>query len=418
MRTDGVTNRRKRRLTRALTALLLGEALVLGSGVYMPKTVYAQEASNQALQEQRLNTWYAQAIQSINDGDYKNAIMCLDGCMIYCTRESNPVLYADIYMKRGYCSMMLKKYDDALEALNTALETDPELTNAMLIRASVYSETGRLEAAANQLEKYAEASGDNSVLETVAALYEAMGDPEKAFESYQEYAQKTTETEAEKLLLCGTYQMQRGAYEEAIDCFGQCLEQEEPADGVYYNRGLCYMALGDYESAISDLGQSVETESFANEALYTKGTCEMTILAYDDAIADFTRCIEQDADPDNSRINRGICLLLSGQSEEALADFNECVEKDINADEARFYRSFVNLADEAYEEALEDLTTCIDHGYDLPASYMQRAQVYKEMGNDEAYRADMEASQKVQQDGNNGNGTEEAEEALTEALTE
>ena len=288
----------------------------------------------------------------------------------------------------------------------------------MLIRASVYSETGRLEAAANQLEKYAEASGDNSVLETVAALYEAMGDPEKAFESYQEYAQKTTETEAEKLLLCGTYQMQRGAYEEAIDCFGQCLEQEEPADGVYYNRGLCYMALGDYESAISDLGQSVETESFANEALYTKGTCEMTILAYDDAIADFTRCIEQDADPDNSRINRGICLLLSGQSEEALADFNECVEKDINADEARFYRSFVNLADEAYEEALEDLTTCIDHGYDLPASYMQRAQVYKEMGNDEAYRADMEASQKVQQDGNNGNGTEEAEEALTEALTE
>jgi len=386
---------RKKRLAWIMAAALLGTGMCTTPGAAADVSTLASAAGNAALQEQRLNTFYSQAIQSINDQDYKNALMCLDGCMIYCTQESNPVLYADLFMKRGYCCLMLEQYDEALEALDTALETDPELENAMLIKASAYSEKGELEEAAKVLEEYVGISEDTSVYETIASLYEALGDTDKAFENYQKFVQANTSSEADALYEEAIYKLQRGSYEEAIGLFDQCLAQEEPTDGAWYNRGLCHMTMGDYEAAIEDFAQSVEKESFAKEALYTKATCEMTILSYEDAVADFTACIEQEADPENSRINRGICLLLSGKSQEAVEDFNQCIDEDINADEARFYRSFVYLADEEYDKALEDLTVCIENGYDLPASYQQRASVYREMGNEEAYAADLEAAKKA-----------------------
>lgn len=405
---------KRRRIAWVMAAALLGTGLcpVTGAAAGMEAFAQAQEAGNAALQEQRLNTFYSQAIQSINDQDYKNALMCLDGCLVYCTKENNPVLYADLFMKRGYCCLMLEQYDEALDALDIALETDPELENALLIKASAYSESGQLEEAAQVLEKYVEVSDDTSVYETIASIYEALGDPDKAFAFYQKFAEANTGSKADALFEEAVYKMKRGLYEEAIALFDQCLEAEEPSEGAYYNRGLCYMTMGDNESAIRDFAESVEKEeSFAKEALYTKATCEMTILAYDDAVADFTACIEQEAETDNSRINRGICLLLSGKSEEALKDFDECVEKDINADEARFYRSFVRLSSGRYEKALEDLTKCIENGYDLPASYQQRASVYRAMGDEEACEADLEAARKAAEEAAAQGETESISEA-------
>lgn len=408
----------RKRFAGAAASIMLGAAVTV-TGI-PPVAVFAQEAADLLLQEQRLNTWYSQAIESINAEDYENAMLCLDGCMLYCTESSNPTLYADLYMKRGYCCLMLQQYDDALEALEEALETDPEMENAILLKASVYSETGKYPEAIEMLEKYSQVSEDYSVYETVAALYEAEGNTEKAFESYQTFAQKAAGSEADAAALCGVYKMQRGEYEEAVKWFDQSLEAEEPADNVYYNRGLCRMSLGDYETAIADFGSSVEKEeSGADDALYTKATCEMTILNYEAAVADFTACIEREANPEDSRINKGFCLLLSGKEQEALKDFNYCIEEGIKTDEARFYRSFVYLSTKEYESALSDLTSCIDNGYEPASSYLQRAQVYKQMGNEEAYRADLEAAKQAQTaEAAKQAQTAETEEESVEDMTE
>ena len=398
-----------------LTATAITFAPVFGAA--STGIAYAQEASDAALAEQRLNTWYSQAIDSINNKDYENALLCLNGCLVYCTQQNNPTLYADLYMKKGYCSLMLKKYEDAGDALDEALKVDPEMENALLLKASVYSETGALSEAVEALQKYIDVSQDTDVYETLSALYEAQGESEKAFEAYSAFADAVAESKADAAYMCGVYLMQRGDYESAITSFNEAIEDEAPADGAYYNRGICYMSMGDYEKAIADLGSSVEKEeSQAADALYSKATCEMTILSYEDAVADFTACVDQEIKKQDSMINRGICLLLSGSSQEALKDFDESIEEGTNADEARFYRSFVYLAQKEYENALADLTQCIDNGYDVAGSYLQRAQVYKEMGNEEAYAADLEASQKAQQEAQEPEEavTESAEEAMTE----
>ena len=407
--------RKKRNRYTRVGALCLAAAMLAAGNVPASHTLaYAQEVQDAALQEQRLNTWYAQAIESLNGGDYENALLCLNGCLVYCTKQNNPVLYADLYLKKGYCCLMLERYEDAKEALDEALATDPELGNAILLQASVFSESGQLDEAIAALERYIEVSGDASYYETIAALYEAKGETDKAYEVYEKYADATAADEAEAAYLRGMYQMQRANYEEAIAAFDDAAAKDQPTDGTFYNRGLCYMSLGEYEKAIEDFGKSVEAESEAvsGEALYSKASCEMVLLSYEDAVADFTGCVEREIKVADSMINRGICLLLSGNREEALKDFDECVKEGSNADEARFYRSFVYTAQKEYEKAIEDLTACIENGYDLANSYMQRAQVYKEMGDEEAYAADMEAAQKAL---DSAGTEEEAEEAVTEA---
>ena len=384
-----------------MAAIIAGS--VLASGGMPAQTVFVQEntvnASDALLKEQRLNMWYSQAIENINSGDYENALLCLDGCIAACSREGNPALYADLYLKRGYCYIMTARNEDAIEALDEALDTDPELENAILLKVSAYSEMGKYPESIELLEQYIGLTDDTSMYETMAALYEAAGDTGKAAECYEKFVQGTGANENQTAFETGVYLMQRGLYEKAGEYFDRSLEGEEPADGAYYYRGMCYMSLGEYEAAIADFGASVEAqEAGADDALYSKATCEMTILDYENAITDFASCIEQEIETGNSRVNRGICHLLKGNTEEALADFDECIEQEMNADEARYYRSYVYLAGKEYENALSDLTTCIENEYDLSASYQQRAQVYKEMGDEEAYKADIEASRNIQED--------------------
>ena len=50
------------------------------------------------------------------------------------------------------------------------------------------------------------------------------------------------------------------------------------------------------------------------------------------------------------------------------------------------------LSDKQYEEALADINICIEHEYDLAGCYLHRAKIYKGLGDEEAYKADMEAA--------------------------
>ncbi len=381
--------------------------------------------------QQRLNAWYSQAIDSINNEDFENALFYLDGCVVYTTPQSNAALYADIYMKRGYCLYMLGQHEDAVEALDEALLVDPKMDSAMLIKISALSEQKKYPEAIELLKEYIELTGDESMYETLASLYEANGETDQAMESYGTFAEKNSESEAQASFTLGVYKLERGYYEEALEEFSkcmedetvgmeaaynsalcqlslgkyeeavalltQCIDKEAGIDGMYYYRAQCNMALGNYDAAIADYGMSVEKdESYAADALYNKANYEMGNMAYEDAVKDFTACLEKDILPGDSRINRGICYLLSKDMDKAMEDFEECLNTDTNADEARFYRSFVYLNKEDYEHALEDLNVCIENKYDLAGSYMQRAQVYKAMGETEKYKADMEAAKAAQ----------------------
>ena len=137
-----------------ITAVLL--TAVPGAGGYA-LAQGAQEmaaAADGLLAEQRLNTWYSQAIRSISEEDYENALMCLNGCEPYVSAGDNPTLYADIYLKRGYCLLMQGRQQEALDALDKALKTDPDLSNAQLLKVSAYSDLGEYGKAIAALEKY------------------------------------------------------------------------------------------------------------------------------------------------------------------------------------------------------------------------------------------------------------------------
>ncbi|HAD19552.1 MAG TPA: hypothetical protein DCF42_04050 [Lachnospiraceae bacterium] len=441
----------KKGLIQALAASVVMTYICMGTapGVLPDRglTLTAQAASDALSSQQRLNAWYSQAIEHINNQNFESALLCLDGCAVYADPENNATLYADIYLKRGYCYMMLERQEDSLEALDEALRVDPELESAILIRISILSDQERYEEAIEWMEKYISLTEDADMYQTLASLYEVTGQTDKALESYRTYTEKTSGSETEAAYAMGVYRLERGyyqealeefapcledenlglssafnsgvcrmslgEYEEAIALFDRCIEEDAGIDGMYYYRGQCRMALGTYEDAIADFAMSVEKEeSVANDALYAKANYEMGNMAYTEAISDFTACLEREIEPGTSRINRGICRLLSGEMENAMSDFTKCIDEDTNADEARFYRSFVYLNWGDYQYALDDLNSCIEHGYDLAGSYQQRSQVFKAMGDTESYKADLAEAQEQLL------AAQEQPEAVTEAETQ
>ena len=53
-------------------------------------TLTAQAASDALSSQQRLNAWYSQAIEHINNQNFESALLCLDGCAVYADPENEP----------------------------------------------------------------------------------------------------------------------------------------------------------------------------------------------------------------------------------------------------------------------------------------------------------------------------------------
>ena len=132
-------------------------------------------AEDVAADTQKLDASYTLALNAINAEDYETAKEYLNICFAYCDAQTNPTMYADLLLKQACIAVLEEQNDTALQALDAALEVQPELADAYLVRTQVYISRGETDAAVRDLEKYIALSEDASLYESVAQLYEAMG---------------------------------------------------------------------------------------------------------------------------------------------------------------------------------------------------------------------------------------------------
>ena len=173
---------------------------------------------------QRLDAYYQLAVHYINDGNYEKALTYLDACFQYCTAEDNAALVADLYLKRGCVYTMQGENEKALNELEQALAVSPDLADAYLVRVQIYSNSGLYSDAIQNMEKYIELTGDQTMYETLAQLYEASGDYEQALASYGTYTEAASVSEAEASYQRGVYKMNLGLFSKAADEFETCAD--------------------------------------------------------------------------------------------------------------------------------------------------------------------------------------------------
>lgn len=89
------------------------------------------EISSQEVSDaQKLEVSYTLALNAINAEDYEKAKVYLNTCFVYCDPNTNPIMYADLLLKRACIDVIEQNNDMALVQLDAALRVQPDLADA------------------------------------------------------------------------------------------------------------------------------------------------------------------------------------------------------------------------------------------------------------------------------------------------
>lgn len=347
-------------------------------------------------EDQKLNAAYLLALNAITAEDYATARKYINIAFAYCSRQDNPVMFADLLLKQACIDVIEGDNSIALMALDAALAVDPEKADAYLVRTQVYSAMGDVDKAIENLEKYIELSHDTELYQTVAQLQEARGDAEAAQTAYEKYVQGAGSEIEEAGFQSGLYKIMNEDFTGAIADFQAYADNETYGAGAMYNIGICKMNLKDYAGA-AEAFAGCEAKGGNFEGLYYNlGICLLMTSQWAAAAEDFAKSIETEPYKDNALYNLALCRMQQEDYSGAAEDFTgyigdgdgETAAAAVNYG-AYYYRAVCRAALGELEAAAADYTVCISNGYEPAQSYYQRAQVYGAMGETEKQNADL-----------------------------
>jgi len=376
-----------------ILALILAAVLCLAAFPALGEDLQIQAAED----AQKLDAAYNLAMAAIEAEDYATAKDYLEVCFVYCDKDTNPDMYADLLLKRACINVIEEKYDLARITLDACLRVSPAMADAYLIRTQIFSSTGDLIQASQSLEKYIEITGDTALYETMAQLYEAGGDLDAAREAYDKYVAGAGAENPEAGFQAALYRMDSGMLDEAAEAFMAYTENEVLAAGAWYNIGVCKMNLGDYAGAEEAFNACAEKGGTFAGLLINQATCARLQSKWEEACAFFEKSIETEPYELDAKFNLAICLIQMDNYEKAEALLSELITRGTGdnaefkaSDALYFYRAICNGALGKLEEAVADYTLCISHGFELAQCYYQRALVYLALGDMEKKNSDMQ----------------------------
>lgn len=324
----------------------------------------------------RAQVYYEQGKYDLADNDYRKMISLKEGDVMG-------------YMGLGRNANAQKKYEDAIKQFDYVNKLEPSYSSAYSFRAESYI----------GLKKYNEAIDD-----VITAL--GIDQDEKAFYELQTladsaFAQTVAKLKVQKLKEpkesswpydLGVVYGRTDRYAKAISFYKESLAIESNKE-IANRISNCYNEIGDYAKALEYCDQAIALDSTKNNYLYFKanildnaGRSEEAIKVMDsyiaqnpeeyfpyyrrgwfkdhsgktdEAIEDYTMAITLQPNDAYQYLNRGILLLQKGDKKKADEDFKQAVRLDSvpDAPECAFYAYYylgnMNKAKEMLDKALK-----------------------------------------------------------------
>lgn len=289
-------------------------------------------------------------------------------------------------LERVSQSVKVKRYSDALDDLNTAIETDPMFSEAYFRRASILRQLCRYEESEKSYNKFLELKPGNSAAEKeLSQLFQAQSALDTAltlfdsgdFTKSLEYVDKVVLVFSPacskakllrvKLLLAGK------DYSSAISETGLILKEDENNLNALLLRGRAYYYLADHDVALRHYqkGLRLDPEHSELKKAYfgLKNLLKKSKSAEDNvnkgklrvAVEDFKGALALDPNhlAHNVHLHLGLCKVLVklGRGKDAITSCNEALNIDGELLEALVQRGEAKLLTEDWEGAVEDLKT-------------------------------------------------------------
>ena len=341
----------------------------------------------------RAQVYYEQGKYDLADNDYRKIISLKEGDVMG-------------YMGLGRNANAQKKYEDAIKQFDYVNKLEPSYSSAYSFRAESYI----------CLKKYNEAIDD-----VITAL--GIDQDDKAFYELQTladsaFAQTVTKLKVQKLKEPkeSSWPYNLGVVYERTDRYAKAIPFYKESLAIESNKEIanrisnCYNEIGDYDKALEYCDQAIALDSTKTNYLYFKanildnaGRSEEAIKVMDsyiaqnpeeyfpyyrrgwfkdhsgktdEAIEDYTMAITLQPNDAYQYLNRGVLLLQKGDKKKADDDFKQTVRLDSvpDAPECAFY-AYYYLGDK--NKAIEMLDKALKK--DAKAYYYDAACLYSIM---------------------------------------
>ncbi|KAJ7976974.1 DnaJ protein like [Quillaja saponaria] len=302
--------------------------------------------------------------------------------------DGKPGNAADLF-ERVSQSIKVKRYTEALDDLNTAIEADPTLSEAYLRRASVLRQLCRYEESERSYNKFLELKPGNSVaekelsqllqarsaLETAQSLFHS-GDFKKSLEYVDKIVLVFSPSCSKAKHLKVKLLIAERDYSGAISESGFILKEDENNLDALLLRGRAYYYLADHDVAVRHFQKGLRLDPEHGELKKTyfglKNLLKKTKSAEDNvskgklrvAVEEFKAALAIDPNhiAHNVHLHLGLCKVLVrlGRGKDALTSCSEALDIDPELIEALVQRGEAKLLTEDWEGAVEDLKSAAE----------------------------------------------------------
>ncbi len=317
-------------------------------------------------------------------GSYKDALNWLDKGLNLVESPEARLTRAQVRLNLGDPGGALKDAEICL-----ANAEDPGLLLANVV--NIYEAAGEYETAADCYTELIEATGEPEYRLNRAYCFAKTGKMEEAAEDCARYAEAGgSETAAAEVML-GSGWMREGSYDKAGECFARALDKNYPdPEALYYYIVLCAYVTGDdartceygdriverirsgeqlgsadiqMEDTTGRLNVSLVPLDEASLCLMT-GAAHMRQKEYDEAVECLTLCMERSPKNGFAGYLRGSCLLALGHFEEAIVDFDAALEAGEDEERCRYGRAVCRSQMGDISGALDDFDWVMLNGTD------------------------------------------------------
>ena len=290
------------------------------------------KAHNRGDKNNNASDYFRWGLQHQQQRKYQEAIQCYDTAI-----DIDPQ-YFIAYVNRGLAKIELDKNEEAITDCDKAIEINPQSTEAYSNRAVAKIQLGKYLEAIIDCDKAIELDAKNANLYSNRGLAkieldkneEAIIDCDKAIELNPQLA--------EAYFNRGVAKGKLNRCEEAITDFNKAIKINPRDANTYSNRGLAKIELGKNEEAIIDCDKAIELDVKNANAYSNRGLVKIRLGKNEEAIIDCDKAIELDVKNANAYSNRGLVKIRLGKNLEAIIDYDRAIELNPQLAEAYFNR--------------------------------------------------------------------------------
>lgn len=208
----------------------------------------------------------------------------------------------------GKIEMKREDYFSAIEYFNRSIDADPSFSIAYHNRSICHKNLGDYEEAQKDLDRAIGLDSDISMFFfTEAKLYELMGKPDAAIESY-EIAIENDNDYQEALVNYSQLLKGLGDYSQGIKYMNKAIGPElEGPEKIFLEANLDFI-YGEFENAIEGYEEYLNLFIDDSSALFNMGLSKILLRKYDDGCDDIEVSLEIDENEKHQKIYKLFCL--------------------------------------------------------------------------------------------------------------